>query len=164
MKTLQGYGDAYNVTNNPSAMVHVFSLAVSIMLKQAGMEPVIQFTCRDRNRLDSGRHAGWLGVRHQHHPVPQRRPPDLGRSPEVQPVYDMDSLNVIRMARMMRNNQVFENGKLIPKIAPDFFIGAVENPFAPPYEYRPLRLAKRPSRARSSSDAVIFNVDHFRGW
>ena len=51
IKTLKGYGDAYNVTDNQSAMVHVSSLAVSIMLKQAGMEPVMQFTCRDRNRL-----------------------------------------------------------------------------------------------------------------
>ena len=51
MSTLRGYAEAYNVTDNQSAMVHVSSLAVSIMLKQAGMEPVVQFTCRDRNRL-----------------------------------------------------------------------------------------------------------------
>ena len=60
IKTLKGYGDAYNVTDNQSAMVHVSSLAVSIMLKQAGMEPVIQFTCRDRNRL--GMQGDMLGA------------------------------------------------------------------------------------------------------
>ena len=48
---LKGYADAFNVTDNQSAMVHMSSLAVSIMLKQAGMDPVVQFTCRDRNRL-----------------------------------------------------------------------------------------------------------------
>ena len=85
IKTLKGYGDAYNVTDNQSAMVHVSSLAVSIMLKQAGMEPVIQFTARDRNRLGiQGDLLGGVGVRHQHHPVPVGRSPDLGRPSAMQ--------------------------------------------------------------------------------
>jgi methylenetetrahydrofolate reductase (NADPH) len=89
--------------------------------------------------------------------------PIWGDHPQCKPVYDMDSLNVIRMARMMRNNQVFENGKLIPKIAPDFFIGAVENPFAPPYDYRPLRLAKKiVAGAQFIQTQLIFNVERFR--
>ena len=89
--------------------------------------------------------------------------PIWGDHPQCKPVYDMDSLNLIRMARMMRNNQVFENGKLIPKIAPDFFIGAVENPFAPPYDYRPLRLAKKiVAGAQFIQTQLIFNVDRFR--
>ena len=63
----RGFGDAYNVTDNQSAMVHCSSLAVSIMLKQAGMEPVVQFTCRDRNRLGmQGDLPGRLDLRHQH--------------------------------------------------------------------------------------------------
>ena len=164
IKTLKGYGDAYNVTDNQSAMVHVSSLAVSIMLKQAGMEPVIQFTARDRNRL--GIQGDLLGgavfgintilCLSGDHPI-------WGDHPQCKPVYDMDSLNLIRMARMMRNNQVFENGKQIPKIAPDFFIGAVENPFAPPYEYRPYRLAKKiVAGAQFVQTQLIFNVDRFR--
>ena len=64
---------------------------------------------------------------------------------------------------MMRDNQVFENGKTIPKKAPDFFIGAVENPFAPPYDYRPLRLAKKiVAGAQFIQTQLIFNVDRFR--
>ena len=75
----------------------------------------------------------------------------------------MDSLNLVRMVRMMRDNQVFENGKTIPKKAPDFFIGAVENPFAPPYDYRPLRLAKKiVAGAQFIQTQLIFNVDRFR--
>ncbi len=164
IKTLKGYGDAYNVTDNQSAVVHVSSLAVSIMLKQAGMEPVIQFTCRDRNRL--GIQSDMLGASvfgvntmlclSGDHPI-------WGDHPQCKPVYDMDSINVIRMARMMRNNQVFENGKQIPKIAPDFYIGAVENPFAPPYDYRPMRLAKKiVAGAQFVQTQLIFNVDRFR--
>ncbi len=164
IKTLKGYGDAYNVTDNQSAMVHVSSLAVSIMLKQAGMEPVIQFTARDRNRL--GLQGDLLGgavfgintvlCLSGDHPI-------WGDHPQCKPVYDIDSLNIIRMVRMMRNNQVFENGKKIPKIAPDFYIGAVENPFAPPYEFRPLRLAKKiTAGAQFFQTQLIFNVDRFR--
>jgi len=164
IKTLKGYGDAYNVTDNQSAMVHVSSLAVSIMLKQAGMEPVVQFTCRDRNRL--GLQGDMLGAAvfgintilclSGDHPI-------WGDHPQCKAVYDIDSLNAIRMARMMRNNQVFENGKQIPRLAPDFFIGAVENPFAPPYDYRPYRLAKKiVAGAQFIQTQLIFNVDRFR--
>jgi methylenetetrahydrofolate reductase (NADPH) len=164
IKTLKGYGDAYNVTDNQSAMVHVSSLAVSIMLKQAGMEPVVQFTCRDRNRL--GLQGDMLGASvfgintilclSGDHPI-------WGDHPQCKAVYDIDSLNAIRMARMMRNNQVFENGKAIPRLAPDFFIGAVENPFAPPYDYRPYRLAKKiVAGAQFIQTQLIFNVDRFR--
>ena len=164
IKTLKGYGDAYNVTDNQSAMVHVSSLAVSIMLKQAGMEPVVQFTCRDRNRL--GLQGDMLGAAvfgistilclSGDHPI-------WGDHPQCKAVYDIDSLNAIRMARMMRNNQVFENGKAIPRLAPDFFIGAVENPFAPPYDYRPYRLAKKiVAGAQFVQTQLIFNVDRFR--
>ncbi len=164
IKTLKGCGDAFNVTDNQSAMVHVSSLAVSIMLKQAGMEPVIQFTGRDRNRL--GLQGDLLGgavfgintvlCLSGDHPI-------WGDHPGAKPVYDLDSINIIRMVRMMRDNQVFENGKQIPKKAPDFFIGAVENPFAPPYDYRPMRLAKKiVAGAQFFQTQLIFNVSRFR--
>ena len=164
ISTLKGYGDAYNVTDNQSAMVHVSSLAVGIMLKQAGLEPVVQYTCRDRNRL--GIQGDMLGASvfgintilclSGDHPI-------WGDHPQCKPVYDVDSINVIRMARMMRDNQVFENGKTIPKRAPDYFIGAVENPFAPPYEYRPMRLAKKiVAGAQFVQTQLIYNVPRFR--
>lgn len=164
INTLRGYGDAYNVTDNQSAVVHVSSLAVSIMLKQAGLEPVVQFTARDRNRL--GIQGDLLGASvfgintilclSGDHPI-------WGDHPRCKPVYDMDSINLLRMARMMRDNQVFESGKQIPKRAPDYFIGAVENPFAPPYEYRPMRLAKKiVAGAQFIQTQLIFNVDRFR--
>ena len=69
-------------------------------------------------------------------------------------------MNLIRTIRMMRDNQVFENGKTIPKRAPDFFIGAVENPFAPPFDYRPIRLAKKiVAGAQFIQTQLIYNVD-----
>ncbi len=135
------------------------------MLKQAGMEPVIQFTARDRNRL--GIQGDLLGaavfgintvlcLSGDH--------PDLGRPPAVQAgVRHGLAQHRSAWSRMMRDNQVFENGKAIPKKAPDFFIGAVENPFAPPYDYRPLRLAKKiVAGAQFIQTQLIFNVARFR--
>lgn len=162
--TLKGYADAYNVTDNQSANVHMSSLAVSIMLKQAGLDPVVQFTCRDRNRL--GLQADLLGAAafgitnvlalSGDHPI-------WGDHPQARSVFDIDSLNLVRMIRMMRDHQVFENGKPIPKRAPDFFIGAVENPFAPPFDFRPIRLAKKiVAGAQFIQTQLIFNVPRFR--
>lgn len=161
---LRGYADAYNTTDNQSARVHMGSLPASIMLKQAGLEPVAQFTCRDRNRLAlqsdllgaavfgintvlaiSGDHVA------------------MGDHPQAKPVYDIDSLNLVRMIRMMRDGPVFENGETIPKTAPDFFIGVVENPFAPPHEFRPLRVAKKiAAGAQFIQTQLIYNVPRFR--
>ena len=107
---LKGYGDAYNVTDNQSATVHMSSLSVSIMLKQAGMEPIVQFTCRDRNRL--GLQADMLGaaafgINHMlclsgDHPI-------WGDHPQCKSVYDLDSVNLIRMvahdARLTRSSR-----------------------------------------------------------
>ncbi len=161
---LRGYADAYNVTDNQAATVHMSSLATCIMLKQAGMEPVLQLTCRDRNRLalqsdlvGAAGHgiANILALSGDHIAG--------GDHPQAKPVYDLDSINLVRMARMMRDDGVFENGKPIPKAAPDFFIGAVANPFAPPYDFRPLRLAKKVAAgAQFIQTQLIFNVPRFR--
>jgi len=161
--TLKGYADAYNVTDNQSAMVHVSSFAVSILAKQAGMDPVLQMTCRDRNRLGLQSDllgASVLGINNilaltGDHPI-------WGDHPQTKSVYDIDSVNLVRIIRMMRDGQVFESGKKIPRIAPDFFIGAVANPFAPPFEYRPMRLAKKVvAGAQFIQTQLIYNVDRF---
>ena len=160
---LRGYADAVNVTDNQAASVRMSSSAVSALLIQHGVEPVVQMTCRDRNRLAiqadllgaaalgarnllclSGDHGKW------------------GDHPHAKNVYDLDSLHLLRLARNMVVNGCFDNGKKI-KPAPDFFIGAAANPFAPPYEYRPYRLAKKVAAgARFVQTQLIYNVDRFR--
>lgn len=161
---VRGYGDAYNVTDNQAASVHMCSLAVSIMLKQMGLEPVLQLACRDRNRL--ALQADLLGasafgivnvlaISGDH--------PRWGDHPQAKAVYDVDSINLIRIMRMMRDDQVFENGQKIPRRAPHLFIGAAENPFAPPYDYRPYRLAKKVvAGAQFIQTQLIYNVERFR--
>ncbi len=161
---LRDYADAFNVTDNQSARVHTSSLAVSIMLKQAGLDPILQVTCRDRNRL--GIQSDLLGA--SIHGISNvlalsGDAPIWGDHPQTQGVFEIDSINLVRVLRMMRDDQVFENGNEIPKIAPEFFIGAAANPFAPPHDFRPLRLAKKVAAgAQFIQTQLIFNVPRFR--
>jgi methylenetetrahydrofolate reductase (NADPH) len=86
-----------------------------------------------------------------------------GDHPHIKPVYDIDSINLARMIRLMRDEQVFENGKKIPRIAPQFYIGSASNPFAPPYEFRVIRLAKKiAAGAQFVQTQLVMNVSRFR--
>ena len=162
-RTLKGYADAINVTDNQAASVRMASIPVAALLIQHGVEPVGQMTCRDRNRLAIQADllgAAALGIRNvlclsgDH--------PRWGDHPAARPVYDLDSTHLIRMARNMVENGCLDNGRPI-KPPPQFFIGAVENPFAPPYDYRPFRLAKKiAAGARFIQTQLIYNVDRFR--
>jgi methylenetetrahydrofolate reductase (NADPH) len=162
---LKDYADAVNVTDNQAASVRMSSTAVSALLIQHGIEPVVQMTCRDRNRLAiqadllgaaalgarnvlclSGDHGKW------------------GDHPQAKNVYDIDSIHLLRMVRNMVENSCLDNGRNIEP-APDFFVGAAANPFAPPYEYRPFRLAKKVAAgARFIQTQLIYNVDRFRSY
>ncbi len=164
IERLRGYADAFNVTDNQAARVHTSSLAVSIMLQQAGLEPILQVTCRDRNRL--GLQADLLGAATfgiNNVVALSGDAPIWGDHPQCKGVFDVDSVNLVRIMRMMADDQVFENGQEIPKIAPDFFVGAVANPFAPPHDYRPERLAKKVAAgARFIQTQLIYNVPRFK--
>ncbi len=164
IETLRDQADAYNVTDNQSAKVRASSLAVCILLQQTGLEPVLQLTCRDRNRLGLQSDligASLFGITNVlalsgDHPV-------CGDHPHVRPAGDIDSVNLVRMIRLMRDRGIFENGQPIPKRAPHFFLGAVANPFSPPWDYRPFRLAKKVAAgAQFIQTQLIFNVSRFR--
>jgi methylenetetrahydrofolate reductase (NADPH) len=164
IELLRGYADAYNVTDNQAARVHSSGLAVSIMIQQAGLEPVLQLTCRDRNRL--GLQSDLLGAAMfgiGNVLALSGDDPVWGDHPQTKSVYDIDSMNLVRMARMMARDGVFENGAEIPKIRPDLFVGAAANPFAPPFDYRPHRLAKKiVAGAQFIQTQWVFNLDRFR--
>jgi methylenetetrahydrofolate reductase (NADPH) len=164
IKLLSDYADAFNVTDNQSARVHASSLAVSIMLKQAGLDPILQVTCRDRNRL--GIQSDLLGASMYgitNVLALSGDAPIWGDHPQTKGVFEIDSINLVRILRMMRDDQVFENGKGIPKIAPEYFIGAAANPFAPPHDFRPVRLAKKiAAGADFIQTQLVYNVPRFR--
>jgi methylenetetrahydrofolate reductase (NADPH) len=122
-------------------------------------------TCRDRNRLAIQADllgAAALGIRNL-----LCLSGDHGRwgdHPHARNVYDLDSIQLICLVRHMVENACLDNGKEISP-APNFFIGAVENPFAPPYDYRPFRLAKKVAAgAKFIQTQLIFNVDRFRSF
>ncbi len=159
---LRGWAHAYNVTDNQNAIVRMSSLAVSHLLVDLGLEPVMQMTCRDRNRLAMqsdllGAYA--LGIRN----VLCLSGDDVsqGNHPQARKVYDLDSISQLAMVRGMNEGRFQSGDELNPP--PHFFIGAVENPFAPPFEFRPFRLKKKAEAgAQFIQTQIIFDVERFR--
>ncbi|MGH7682586.1 MAG: methylenetetrahydrofolate reductase, partial [Candidatus Eiseniibacteriota bacterium] len=85
-----------------------------------------------------------------------------GDHPEAQSVFDLDSLQLLRVARIMRDSGTYLSGRKLA-VAPRFFIGAVENPFAPPYDFRPHRVAKKvEAGAEFIQTQIVFNLLRFR--
>ncbi|HSO28358.1 MAG TPA: methylenetetrahydrofolate reductase [Candidatus Sulfomarinibacteraceae bacterium] len=161
---LAGWVDAANITDNQTAIVRMSSIGAGALALQAGLEPVIQMTCRDRNRLAMqsdllGAYA--LGLRnilcltgdHQ----------TFGNHPQAKNVHDLDSVQLVQMVVDLRDQHRFQCGEEIKGVHPQFFVGAAENPFGDPFEWRPLRLGKK---ARAGADFIqtqmIFNVPKFR--
>ncbi len=157
--------DAVNVTDNQTAIVRMSSISGCVLLKELGVEPVLQMVVRDRNRLALQGDilgAAALGVRnvlclsgdHQR----------FGNHPEAKGVYDIDSMQLIQMVKAMRDDHKFLNGEDVSGDVP-FFIGAAANPFADPFEFRVIRLAKK---VKAGADFIqtqgIFDMAKFVEW
>ena len=163
---LKGFVDACNVTDNQRAMVRMSSLVASKILLDEGVEPVMQMTCRDRNRIAMQSDilgASALGISnllclsgdHQ----------SFGDHPGAKNVFDLDSIQLIAMARKMRDEGLFESGQPIKSGVSRLLVGAVENPFGEPREIRVPRLAKKvEAGAEFIQTQSIFNVERFAEW
>lgn len=135
--------DGINATDAAGANCHMSSLAICALLVRAGYDPVLQVSCRDRNRIAIQGDllgAAAMGVRN----VLMLTGDDVtvGDQPGAKRVFDFDSIQLLRVARMMRDESKFLSGRKIT-VPPQLFLGAACNPFAPPYDWRPLRLAKK---------------------
>jgi methylenetetrahydrofolate reductase (NADPH) len=142
LEPMAPYVDAFNATDNPSAHAHCSSLAVSIGLSQAGAEPIMQLACRDRNRL--ALEADLMGAAmHGIVNVSCMTGDDVGAGdePQARRVFDLDSAQLISLARAIDGGRYLSGRSIEPK--PHFFIGAVENPGAPPFDYRVRRALKK---------------------
>ena len=161
--TLRGKVDAVNCTDNSAAHAHIAAMAAARLLLDQGVEPVMQLVCRDRNRLALQADllgAAALGVRN----IVCMTGDDVsaGDHPETKPIYDLDSVQLIRMAKIMRDEGTYLSGRALTD-APSFLIGAVENPFAPPLEFRPMRLGtKIEAGAEFVQTQICFNLDKLR--
>jgi len=157
--------DALNVTDNQTAIVRMSSLSGSTLLKQMGIDPVMQMVCRDRNRIAMQSDilgAVALGIGNILCLSGDYQ--SFGDHPAAKGVYDLDSIQLIRMIRQMRDDKVFISGEKISGDVP-VFIGAVENPYADPFEYRVLRLAQKVKAGASFIQTQsIFDVSKFAQW
>lgn len=134
--------DAINATDNTAAHAHASPVAVAIAMKQLGMEPVMQLVCRDRNRLALEADIAGAAL-HGIENVCCLTGDDVtaGDEPEARRVFDLDSTQLVALAKAMASGCYLSGRALEP--APHLFIGAVENPGAPPYDYRVDRALKK---------------------
>ncbi len=168
MEILRGAADAFNITDNQTAVVRLSSIAAAIMLRQDGMEPVMQMTTRDRNRIAI--QADILGAAafdihnclciagdHQSFSAAGR----LKGHPGAKNVYDIDSIQLVAMLKKMRDEGLQLGGDPLEE-APKLYIGAAWTPMADPYEWRIHRLGKK---AAAGADFIqtqgIYDVKHF---
>ncbi len=164
-RLLREWVDAANVTDSQSAVVRMPSWAGCLVAMQEGVEPVMQLQCRDRNRI--ALQSDLLGAAALEIPnvlLLTGDHPRFGDHPDAKPVFDLDSIQLIWTARTMREQRKLLSGRNL-KPAPDWFIGAVENPFAPPLKWRAERLGKKiAAGAQFCQTQFIFDVAIFSSW
>jgi len=142
LEPIEPWLDAINATDNPSARAHAAPLAVAIALVQRGVEPIMQLTCRDRNRL--ALQADLVGAAmHGIENICCLTGDDVtaGDEPEARRVFDLDGPQLIALTLMIGAGSYMSGRPIEP--APGFFVGAVENPGTPPFEVRRRRAEKK---------------------
>jgi methylenetetrahydrofolate reductase (NADPH) len=158
---LRNHVTAINVTDLQSAILRIGSLAVSSRLNERGLEPVFQLTCRDRNRLalQSDLLSAWaLGIENVlcltgDHPI-------LGDHAEAKPVYDLDSVQLLKAASTLNQGSDMAGHELDSK--PDFFLGAVVTPAADPVEPQVIKMKKKiDAGARFFQTQAVYEPDKF---
>ncbi|MBI5145422.1 MAG: methylenetetrahydrofolate reductase [Candidatus Omnitrophica bacterium] len=140
---IRGRVDAINVTDLQSSVMRLGSLAVCSLLKQKGFEPIFQLTCRDRNRLalqSDLLSASALGI--ENVLILTGDHPNLGDHPEAKPVFDLDSVQLLQVARTLESGLDMKGNKLEGAF-PKFCLGAVVNPGADPIEPQIIKMEKK---------------------
>lgn len=163
--SLKRHCDAFNVTDNQTAIVRMSSLSGCVLIKNAGCDPVMQIVCRDRNRIaiqSDVLGAVALGIGnilclsgdHQR----------FGNHPSAKGVFDIDSIQLVQMLKIMRDENKFLSGDEISGEVP-LYIGAAANPFADPIDFRVARLSKK---VRAGADFIqtqaVYDISRFTKW
>lgn len=163
IQLVKGYVDAANVTDNQTAVVRMSSIGASALLVRNGLEPVMQMVTRDRNRIAAqsdvfGAYA--LGIRNMlclsgDHQI-------FGNHPMAKNVFDLDSIQLLDVVRTIRDEGKMNSGEPVQGNI-GMFLGAAANPFADPFEFRVIRLAKK---IRAGADFIqtqcIYDMKRFR--
>jgi methylenetetrahydrofolate reductase (NADPH) len=162
---LHDWIDAANITDGQGAVARMSSWAGSMALMQSDVEPVMQFSCRDRNRI--ALQADLLGASALGIPnilCITGDHPRFGDHPEAKPVFDLDSIQLLWIARTLRQEKHLLSGQKL-SVAPSWFIGAVENPSAAPQRFRAERLGKKVAAgAQFIQTQFVFDVPIVARW
>lgn len=162
---LKGSADAFNITDCQTAMVRLSSIASGVILINMGMEPVVQMTCRDRNRIAIQSDilgAAALGMKNLLCLTGDHQ--CFGDHPDAKGVFDIDSIQLLDIVRQMRDEKRFQSGEEL-KVEPRLFLGAAANPFADPFKFRAIRLAKKiAAGADFIQTQIIYNIKKFEEW
>jgi 5,10-methylenetetrahydrofolate reductase len=135
--------DAINATDASGANCHMSSVGICSLLTRAGYAVIMQISCRDRNRIAiQGDVLGAAAMGVQNILCLTGDGVQAGDQPAAKPVFDFDSTSLLECIRGMRDKGVFLSGRKLTT-PPRVFLGAAANPFAPPYEYRPVHIAKK---------------------
>jgi methylenetetrahydrofolate reductase (NADPH) len=163
-KYFKGVVDAVNITDNQTALVRLSSLASAKILIEEGVEPIMQMTCRDRNRIAIQSDllgAAALGIHNLLCLTGDYQ--KFGDQPEAKGVFDLDSIQLIAAVAKMNSGFLLSEQEM--KKSPDFLIGAAANPFAEPFEMQLIRLYKKvKAGARFIQTQPVFDMEIFSRW
>ncbi len=163
-RILKGHVDAVNITDCQTAIVRMSSLTAGLLALSEGVEPVMQMTCRDRNRIGIQADilgASALGIKNLLCLTGDHQ--KFGNHPQAKGVFDMDSIQLLSMIKGMRDDRKFQCGEEIKKAEPRLFLGCAANPFADPFEFRAPRLGKKVrAGANFVQTQIIYNVEKFK--
>ena len=164
-RVFEGYVDAINATDGSGAHCHMSSMAVCSLLTRIGHAPVMQISCRDKNRIAmQGDILGGAAMGVCNILCLTGDGVQAGDHPQARPVFDLDSLSLLEIARDMRDGHHFQSGRKI-SFAPRVLLGAAENPCGPPVEFRALRLAKKVAAgAQFVQTQYCFDLFMLRQW
>ena len=163
---LKNSAHAFNITDNQTAVVRLSSFGGSVILLNMGLEPIMQISCRDRNRIalqSDVLGAASVGIRNILFITGDHQ--SFGNHPEAKGVFDIDSIQLIKIVKDLRDDGVFQSGDKVLATSPNIFIGGVANPFADPLEYRVDRLEKKiDAGVDFIQTQSVFNLERFNIW
>lgn len=163
---IKGYVDAFNVPDGQAAVVAMASWAVCLVGIQEGLDAIVHMTCRDQNRIALQMDilaVSAFGVNNIL--CLSGDPIYFGNHPKAKPVFDVDSIQLIRMVKQLRDDKRFDNGELLVGTEPRLFIGAAINPSAQPLE---AAVGRFKDKVAAGADFVqtqpVYNIEGFKRW